>query len=162
MITPSQSLPSATFRASSEGNMVTGTLSSVMYAFPIQARDFNNVTYAGCVLKNSASGHTYIRFNMTLTNRLNATVHYVNASIIFQASEISNGFRASESYAQLVAGPTNTSVLGFPIELPVDNVVSGSLLVQVFIRENPNQIEAIRLQPSISVAPSDYPQCSGN
>ena len=151
---------SVAFTVSSTGGGVFTTTSSAITVLSLQPIDFNNVSYVGCVWKDSASGHTYVRVNVTLTNSLNATVDYRNVSIVFAATEVSNGFQASESYTQLVSGPVNAVVLSIPIELPIDNVVSGSFSVEVFIIGAHNQVEAIRLAPSISVAPSDYQQCS--
>ena len=144
----------------SSGGMTTAAQVSTTYALSLLASDFNNVSYSGCVLNDSASGHTYFNLNMTVTNRLNATVNYVNASIIFQASEISGAFHASESYTEALAGPTNASVLRLSASLPIDNVVSGSIVVEVFIKVAANQVETVLLQPAIPVTPLNYPQCN--
>jgi hypothetical protein len=153
---PSATQPvSFTLSSTADGNSITS--SSAIALVSLQPSDFNNVSYVGCVWKNS--GHTYIRVNITLTNRLNATVDYQNVSVVFSASEVSNGFQASESYTQLVSGPVNASVLRIPIQLPIDNVVSGAFFVEVFVKGASSQVEAIRLSPSISVAPSDYQHC---
>lgn len=125
----------------------------------LRPSDFNNLSYTGCVLQSS--GHTYLDLNITVTDRLNATVNYLNAFIIVQTSQISNGFHSSSNYTEQVSGPTNTYALELSSSIPIDNVVSGSVTVEVIVEGASNQVVPIILHPSIPLSPSDYQQCTG-
>lgn len=149
---------SVVYSASLTIGLSTERSSSTAYVQSLQPSDFNNLSYTGCILKSS--GHTYLDLRITVTNRLNATVNYLNASIIVQASQISNGFHSSGNYTEQVSGATSISALEFSLSVPIDNVVSGSVTVEVFVEGASNQVVPIILHPSIPLSPSDYQQCT--
>lgn len=106
----------------------------------LKGTDFNLATSNGCMFTNQTTGQTELLFILTLTNRFNTPVHYVNEAV--------SGYLISNNFQNVPAVPftvsyqssdyTNRLVLWLTI--PIVNIPSGTFAISVTFTANAREV----------------------
>lgn len=92
----------------------TPTIQSSKIHISLRPSDFNITNENGCVFPDPNTGKIVAHFYLTITNRFNETVHYVNASLAATV-QLENGTKINLPERQVPGSPTYTNAVGFPV-----------------------------------------------
>ena len=113
----------------------------------LQQGDFNITNDSGCVHKDASTGKDIAVFYLTITNRFNATVHYINASLAATVL-LNNGTKINIPEKQVPGSPTFSNAVTFPIYVGIagagfekGTATSVSLIITAYIQEINKPIE---------------------
>lgn len=162
--TTSTSAPSTTSLISSNESMTTtastSTPSTTTLAPLLKSADFNLTISNGCTFTNLTTGQTDLLFILTVTNRFNASIHYVNESVIGNLTSI-NGEKPS-SIPFSVSRPSSdyTERLVLFLTVPIGGIPSGALDMAVRITAHAEEVKGPILLLSQIRLSQTYTACS--
>ncbi len=156
--------PSPSTSTSTVSAVSTPTMQSSTVHISLRAGDFNITNENGCVFPEPTTGKIIAHFYLTITNRFNESVHYVNASLAATV-QLTNGTKINIPEKQVPGSPTYTNAVGFPVYFFVagsgfehGTATMVSLIVRAYIGEVNGPIE---LPLSIPI-PTTMTNCQGS
>jgi len=151
----------------------TTSLSTTPLYVSLQGTDFQMTNSSGCVFQETNGpyrGLIFEHFVVTVRNRFNETVRFVNVTIFVANVKFVDSLtntKVSESVLVNV-GPNDTAVLTFPVNFPISGVYFGkpytyvdyaSFDIIIYVTQN-GQVEGpFWLKPELIAFPSTAPTC---
>jgi hypothetical protein len=156
--------PSPSTSTSALSAVSTPTTQSSTTHISLLAGDFSITYEGGCVFPDPSTGKIRAHFYLTITNRFNDSVHYVNASLAATV-QLANGTTINIPEKQIPGSPTYTNAVGFPVYFFVagsgfehGTATMVSLTVRAYIGEVDGPVE---LPLSIPI-PASMTNCQGS
>jgi len=119
----------------------TSTPSTTTLAPLLKSADFNLTISNGCTFTNLTTGQTDLLFILTVTNRFNASIHYVNESVIGNLTSTSG--KKLPSIPLSVSRPSSayTDKLVLFLTVPIDSIPSGALEMAISLTAHAQEVK---------------------
>jgi len=151
----------------------TTSLSTTSLYVSLQGTDFQMTNSSGCVFQETTGpyeGLIFEHFTVTVRNRFNETVHFVNATIIVATVKFVDSLTSTKVFESVLvnAGPNDTAVLTFPVNFPISGVYFGKPYtyvdyapfdVIIYVTQNGQVQGPFWLKPELVAFPSTAPTC---
>ena len=149
------------------------SLSTTAFYASLQDTDFQMTNSSGCVFKEPNGpyrGLIFEHFVVTVRNRFNETVRFVNVTIFVANVKFVDSLTSTKVLESVLVnvGPNDTAVLTFPVNFPISGVYFGkpytyvnhaAFDIIIYVAQN-GQVEGpFWLKPELIAFPSTAPTC---
>jgi hypothetical protein len=139
----------------------------------LQGTDFQMTNSSGCIFHETTGpyeGLIFEHFIVTVRNRFNETIHFVNVTIIVASVKFVDSLTSTKVFESMLvnAGPNDTAALTFPVNFPISGVYFGKPYtyvdyapfdVIIYVTQNGQVQGPFWLKPELIAFPSTVPTC---